>query len=195
MEAELQLERDDHVDRLALASRRAEDPVLGRAHGLVVEAELLVERAREVHIADPAVLLDDRFNLDVALELGAHGVGGVLRINLPHERRVGTPIARMIGAAAEAAAGPGPDAVLVPEPMPPPVPPPPKAAKFTWPLACIMLSSVVTGAVMDGSGIGTTGVGSTGVGWVTAGFGISVLAGAAGFGLPPPPPPGPGCWR
>jgi len=69
---------------------------------LLIEAECRIERANHLHVADAPVRLDDAFEQDRALHLGAHRVRRVLRTFFVEHARQGHAVAGTIDAASGA---------------------------------------------------------------------------------------------
>jgi hypothetical protein len=70
----------------------------------------LTVRSNDADLPDGAVLEDHGFEKNDALNLGAHRVGGVVRLDLANEARRCHAVARTIGAAAKPAAVSWPEA-------------------------------------------------------------------------------------
>src|SRR5688572_24837328 len=103
-QGERQLDRYRDGDRAAADHPGLESPLFRREQGFFVEAELPVERSRHAHITDAAVRQDDAFEPYRALYLGAHRVGGVLRLHLLNRNRRGNAWPERVHAIADAGA-------------------------------------------------------------------------------------------
>src|SRR5262245_7975366 len=106
-EREGQLDGDKDCDRLAEARARAEPPLFRSLDGFLVETERRVERSYDLDAADAAIRQDDALEEHRALDLGAHRVGGVLRLHFFRGLRQLHTIARPVRAAAGAASESG----------------------------------------------------------------------------------------
>ena len=84
---ELQLDSDQHGNRLAHASARREAPLPCGLDRFLVEPEGRIERAQHLNVAHAPVGTDDTFEQDRALNLGAHRIRGGTGTNLPDHPR------------------------------------------------------------------------------------------------------------
>src|SRR5262245_51975890 len=82
---ERDLDEDQDWNRLAETHAGFEAPLPQRSHGFFVETKLLIEGMDDANVADVAVGHDDGFQLDQALDSGAHGLTGVVRLRLVDE--------------------------------------------------------------------------------------------------------------
>src|SRR6185436_13764243 len=99
-ERERQLDGDQDRNRLAESRARRETPLLRGFDGFLIEAEDAVERSQNLHVAHRTVRPDDALEQHRALDLRAHGVGGVLRLHLAQHARDCDAVARTVRAAA-----------------------------------------------------------------------------------------------
>jgi glucose/arabinose dehydrogenase len=76
---ECHLGRQEHRNSDAVFHGRREPHLLHCLHGGIVDAELAVEGTHNPHVADRPVGLNDHLHLDASLDLGAHGLGRIVR--------------------------------------------------------------------------------------------------------------------
>jgi len=81
-ESKRQLNRDENRDGLAETAARNEAPLLGSLDGFLVETESRIKRLRDVHVAHGTVGQHHGIHPHDALNLGPHGLSGVLRLLL-----------------------------------------------------------------------------------------------------------------
>src|SRR5262245_25473905 len=103
-EGEGHLDLDQHRNGLPETGAGPEHPLLHSALGLLIETERRVERTGHAYLSDRTVLHHDRLEPHHALNLGSHGVGGVVRFDLADEHRRRHAIARTVRASAKAPA-------------------------------------------------------------------------------------------